>query len=76
MAPRHAFLFDKPVRFVLGSGAIAGAIWASTIGTAPVLVSANEHPYENPHGETVTDFEIRLQRQGTSKVQRHVTKDG
>ena len=28
MAPHHAFLFDAPVRYVLGGGALASAIWA------------------------------------------------
>ena len=76
MAPQHSFLFDKPVRFVVGIGAITGGIWASTIGTAPTLVRANEHPYENHHGETEEAFVRRLSRQGTSKVQRHSTADG
>jgi len=39
-------------------------------------VRANEHPYENVHGETEEGFSNRLARQGTSKVTRHVTETG
>jgi len=77
MAPQHAWLFDAPVRFVVGFGFLAGGIWATTVGSAPTLVKAKgEHPYENPHGEEEDAFVRRLARQGTSKVQRHVTSDG
>uniref|UniRef100_A0A7S3ETJ7 Uncharacterized protein n=1 Tax=Haptolina ericina TaxID=156174 RepID=A0A7S3ETJ7_9EUKA len=77
MAPQHGFLFDAPVRFVAGIALVAGGVWASTIGTAPAIVKAKgEHPYENPHGETEEAFVRRLSRQGTSKVQRHITHEG
>mmetsp|Transcript_36836 Transcript_36836/g.92067 ORF Transcript_36836/g.92067 Transcript_36836/m.92067 type:complete len:88 (-) Transcript_36836:378-641(-) len=76
MAPRHAFLFDKPIRFVIATGIVAGGAWAATIGTAPELVRAGGHPYENPAGETEEGFTNRLARQGTSKVKRHCTADG
>eukprot|EP00327_Prymnesium_parvum_P029037 CAMPEP_0195577448 /NCGR_PEP_ID=MMETSP0814-20130614/10558_1 /TAXON_ID=97485 /ORGANISM="Prymnesium parvum, Strain Texoma1" /LENGTH=65 /DNA_ID=CAMNT_0040713843 /DNA_START=66 /DNA_END=263 /DNA_ORIENTATION=+ len=55
---------------------VAGAAWAMTTGSAPIIVRANEHPYEAPHGETEHEFAERMKRQGTSKVTRHVTKEG
>mmetsp|Transcript_24333 Transcript_24333/g.49399 ORF Transcript_24333/g.49399 Transcript_24333/m.49399 type:complete len:82 (-) Transcript_24333:170-415(-) len=37
MAPKHSFLFDMPVRYVMGTGLLAGGIWTMFRPTDVVL---------------------------------------
>ena len=78
MAPQHAFMFDYPLRFVMGIGMATGMAWWATIGEAPTLVSDSKHKYANglPGAETEHGFVRRMSQQGTSKIKRFSSEDG
>eukprot|EP00492_Amphilonche_elongata_P002498 TRINITY_DN2754_c0_g1_i1.p4 TRINITY_DN2754_c0_g1~~TRINITY_DN2754_c0_g1_i1.p4 ORF type:complete len:78 (+),score=11.02 TRINITY_DN2754_c0_g1_i1:53-286(+) len=45
MAPKHAFLFDMPVRYVLGAGITTGVLWTFL---RPKDVALAQEPEKKP----------------------------